>query len=325
MTKKIAFGIFVATLLLAGCASAAAPIPEPVTEVVEVERVVEEAMPSAPMEVPAAEYAEGASGFDAANKNAAPSERIVLTNVSMGLIVEDPDESMKAIGKMAEGMGGFIVYANLYQTGLPGGDQAHQGTITVRVPSERIDEALTFIEGQSQEPLEYKNIDSQDVTRDYVNLQSRKRNLQAAEEQLIEIMNDAYETEDVLSVYNELVSVQEQIEVIQGEINYYEEASRLSAVTVDLIPAASVEPLTVAGWQPVGIARDAIQALINTLQVLVNAAIWIVLFVLPVLLVIAIPILIIVYILLRWNKRRKQKRAATIIEGTKDTEDQSSD
>jgi len=324
MPKKIAFGIIVATLLLAGCARAAAP--ESVTREMLVEgEYAEEAMPAAPMEAPAMEYAEGGSGFDAANKNAAPSERIVLTNVNMGVIVEDPDESMKAIGKMAEGMGGFIVYANLYQTGLPGGDQTHQGTITVRVPAERIDEALTFIEGQSQEPLEYKNIDSQDVTRDYVNLQSRLRNLQAAEEQLIEIMNNAYETEDVLSVYNQLVSVQEQIEVIQGEINYYEEASRLSAVTVELIPAASIEPLTVAGWQPAGIARDAIQALINTLQVLVNAAIWIVLFVLPVLLVIAIPILIIVYILLRWNKSRKQKRAAAAIEGTKDPEDQSSD
>jgi hypothetical protein len=121
-------------------------------------------------------------------------------------------------------------------------------------------------------------------------------------------MNNAYETEDVLSVYNELVLVQEQIEVIQGQINYFKEASRLSAISVELIPEASVEPLTVAGWQPVGVARDAVQALINILQILVNVAIWLILFLLPVLLVIAIPISIIVYILLRWTKRRKQKR-----------------
>jgi len=309
MIKRIVLGISLITLLLAGCASARAPEAGDIFGEVIVEREsMDQSMAGAPMEAPAAEFAEGGNGYEAVNSSVTSSERIVLTNVNLGVIVADPAESMKAIGKMAEEMGGFIVSANLNQISLSSGEEVHQGTITVRVPSDQVDEAVTFVEEQSDKPVEYKNIDSQDVTREYVNLQSRLRNLQAAEEQLIEIMNDAYATEDVLSVYNELVRVQEQIEVIQGQIKYFEEASSLSAVSVELIPEASVDPLTVAGWQPVGIARDAVQALINTMQVLVNVVIWLVLFVLPVLLVIAIPILIIVYILLRWSKRRKQKR-----------------
>jgi len=309
MLKRIVFGMSLITLLLAGCASARAPGSDVLHEEVFGEREsMDQSMAGAPMEAPAAEYTEGGNGYEAVNTSLTSSERIVLTNVNLGVIVADPAESMKAIGKMAEEMGGFIVSANLNQISLSNGEEVHQGTITVRVPSEQVDEAVNFIEEQSDEPVEYKNIDSQDVTREYVNLQSRLRNLQAAEEQLIEIMNDAYATEDVLSVYNELVRVQEQIEVIQGQIKYFEEASSLSAVSVDLIPEASVDPLTVAGWQPVGIARDAVQALINTLQILVNVAIWLVLFVLPVVLVIAIPLLIIIYILLRWSKRRKRKR-----------------
>ncbi|MCJ7659323.1 MAG: DUF4349 domain-containing protein [Anaerolineales bacterium] len=308
MIKRIVFGISLITLLLAGCASARAPAGDIFEEVIVERESMDQSLGGAPMEAPAAEFAEGGNGYEAVNTSVTSSERIVLTNVNLGVIVADPAESMKAIGKMAEEMGGFIVSANLNQISLSSGEEVHQGTITVRVPSEQVDEAATFIEEQSDKPVEYKNIDSQDVTREYVNLQSRLRNLQAAEEQLIEIMNDAYATDDVLSVYNELVRVQEQIEVIQGQIKYFEEASSLSAISVELIPEASVDPLTVAGWQPMGIARDAVQALINTMQVLVKVLIWLVLFVLPVLLVIAIPILIIVYILLRWSKSRKQKR-----------------
>lgn len=308
MIKRIVFGISLITLLLAGCASARAPAGDIFEEVIVERESMDQSLGGAPMEAPAAEFAEGGNGYEAVNTSVTSSERIVLTNVNLGVIVADPAESMKAIGKMAEEMGGFIVSANLNQISLSSGEEVHQGTITVRVPSEQVDEAATFIEEQSDKPVEYKNIDSQDVTREYVNLQSRLRNLQAAEEQLIEIMNDAYATEDVLSVYNELVRVQEQIEVIQGQIKYFEEASSLSAISVELIPEASVDPLTVAGWQPMGIARDAVQALINTMQVLVKVLIWLVLFVLPVLLGIAIPILIIVYILSRWSKSRKQKR-----------------
>lgn len=309
MLKRIALVLSVLTLLLTACSARMAPEPQILYD----ERIVEseyagEAVPAAPMEEPAAGFAEGGTGFDSANTSVTSSERIVLTNVNMGLVVADPAESMKAIGNMAEEMGGYIVSANLNQISLGSGEEVHQGSITVRVPAEQVDEAVAFIEEQSDEPVEYQNIDSQDVTLEYTDLQSRLRNLQAAEEQLIEIMNNAYETEDVLSVYNELVQVQEQIEVIQGQINYFEEASRLSAISVELIPESSVEPLTVAGWQPVGVARDAVQALINILQILVNVAIWLLLFLLPVLLVIAIPISIIVYILLRWSKRRKQKR-----------------
>lgn len=309
MLKRIVLVISVLTLLLTACGSAMVAEPDVLYEEVFVEREsVEDTMQGAPMEAPAAEFAEGGSGYESVNTSVTSSERIVLTNVNLGVVVPDPAESLKAIGKMAEGMGGFIVSANLHQISLSSEEQVHQGTITVRVPADQVDDAVTFIEEQSDEPVEYKNIDSQDVTREYTDLQSRLRNLQAAEEQLIEIMNNAYDTEDVLSVYNELVRVQEQIEVIQGQIKYFEEASRLSAISVELIPEASVEPLSVAGWQPAGIARDAVQALINTLKVLVYVVIWLVLFLIPVSLIIALPILIIVYILLRWSKRRKQKR-----------------
>ena len=309
MLKRIVLVLSVLTLLLTACGSAMAPEPDVIYEEVIVEREsAGDAMSDAPMEAPAAEFAEGGIEYDSVNTSVTSSERLVLTNVNLGVIVADPADSMQAIGNMAEVMGGYIVSANLQQLSLASGDEVHQGTITVRVPAEQVDEAVTFIEGQSDAPVEYKNIDSQDVTREYTDLQSRLRNLQAAEEKLIEIMDDAYATEDVLIVYNELVRVQEQIEIIQGQIKYFEEASALSAISVELIPEASVEPLTVAGWQPAGIARDAIQALINTLKVLANVTIWLVLFIIPILLIIAIPILIIVYILLRWSKRRKQKR-----------------
>ena len=56
------------------------------------------------------------------------------------------------------------------------------------------------------------------MTSDYTDLQSRLRNLEDAEEQLRTIMDSAFNTEDVLTVYNRLVEVREQIEVIKGQI-----------------------------------------------------------------------------------------------------------
>jgi hypothetical protein len=113
---------------------------------------------------------------------------------------------------------------------------------------------------------------------------------QAAEDQLTEIMGSANRTEDVLAVYNQLVQVREQIEVIKGQMQYYEQSAAMSAISVDLLANAAVQPLTVGGWQPEGTAREAVQALINTLKTLGSLVIWIVIWLVPVLLVLFVDL-----------------------------------
>ncbi len=282
-------------VLLAACARAAAP-QELKPEV--------PSMDKAGMTVPYAGVAEEAEGLRLVGLPS-PAERIVIKNASLDIVVDQPSEAMDDIGKMAEEMGGFIVNANLTQMRLSSGAEVPSATITIRVPAERLNEALERIEAMSNLPVENKSINSQDVTSEYTDLQSRLRNLEAAEAQLLEIMNQAYKTEDVLNVFNQLTQVREQIEVVKGQIKYYEESARLSSISVNILPNEAAQPLTIGRWQPVGVAKEAIQALIKGLQVLVSVGIWLVLFVIPILIVVGVPPFLIVRGILRWQKRRK--------------------
>jgi hypothetical protein len=146
------------------------------------------------------------------------------------------------------------------------------------------------------------------VTQDYIDLQSRLRNLEAAEAQLTKIMEDANRTEDVLSVYQELTRVRGEIEVIKGQIQYYEQSARLSSIRVEILANAAVQPLTIGGWQPAGVAKDAAQALIVGLKFLVNAGIWLVVLFLPLGLALALPIAFVVWLVRRLRARRKGSR-----------------
>jgi hypothetical protein len=77
---------------------------------------------------------------------------------------------------------------------------------------------------------------------------------------------------------------------------------------VTISAKASVQPITVAGWEPKGVARNAVQALINFGKGFVNFLIWLVIYVLPVLLVIGTPIFFFVRWLVRRNRREQEKR-----------------
>ena len=302
MFKKILITLSILPLLLAACAPSAAP--EQTNETVVEERSFAEGAP-APMEAPAADMAAGYEG-----EQSTAGERIVIKNGRLEIVVEKPEESLDRISQLAEEFGGFVVNANLYQSYLENGQEVPRATITIRVLAEKMDEAIARIEAESDRLPQSKTIDSQDVTSEYTDLESRLRNLEAAEAQLTEIMENANRTEDVLAVYNQLIQVREQIEVIKGQMKYYEESARLSSITVELIANQAVQPITTGGWEPVGIIKDAIQALINGMQVLFRIATYLIITVLPILLVIALPIYLIVRGVIRWRRRRKNKQVS---------------
>ena len=288
-------------ILLGACARLAAP------QSAEVE------FAAAPMEVMAVESE--VMGFDdeVRSTNLQPIEpmaqdRLVIRNANLDLVVPDPAESAERISEIAEEMGGFVVTLNIFQTTFGEGVSANQGNISIRVPAEKLNEALEAIKSEAVE-IRMESISGQDVTQEYTDLQSQLKNLEAAEEELREIMGSLTKAEDVLRVYEQLIRVREQIEVIKGRIQYLEGSSRLSLITVQLIPDIAAQPLQIGRWQPEGTVKAAVEALLATLQFIVQALIWIVILILPIVLMIAFVVWI-----LTWIVRKLRSR------GTKGTE-----
>jgi hypothetical protein len=291
MIKKIAVTLVIFSLLLSGCAvatqSARSPSPGVVTGLQSNESVA-----GAPVQAPALAADKSAYSLD---QTSTSTDRLVIKNATLSMAVDDPQKSMDNISRMAEAMGGFVVSADMNQQTLYNGSKVPQVSISIRVPAERLAEALATIKAETTQPIISENESSQDVTAEYTDLNSRLVNLQAAEKQLQQIMDSAIKTEDVLSVYSQLVSVREQIELIKGQMKYYEQSAALSSISIQLLANAAVQPITIAGWHPGGVAKEALQTLVNALQSLTNFGIRLAILYVPLLLIIFVPIALIVW------------------------------
>lgn len=306
--KYIIISLMISSMIfLYGCAAAKNAMAPREAYVEEMEMPA--AAPEAGMVMSDMEMAKEYSTYSG---NAQGVERIVLKNASLSIVVDDPAATMDIISKLAEDLGGWVVSANLSKYTLENNVEVPHATITIRIPEEVLDEAIETIENQSEQDPLSKTINSQDVTSEYTDLKSRLRNLESAEEQLRQIMDEAVRTEDVMSVYNQLVSIREQIEVVKGQIKYYDEASALSSISVDILANEAVQPLTIGGWQPVGVAKDAIQALINTLKVLANIVIWMIIFILPIVVVFYLIFFLPIRAFVRLIKRNRANRKAKV-------------
>ncbi len=230
-------------------------------------------------------------------------ERLVIRNANLVIVVEDPSASASAINQLAEQMGGYVVSLNVYQSTYGDGLSATHASTTIRVPAERLNEALDKIKEGTVE-VRSENISGQDVTQEYTDLESQLRNLEAAEEDLREIMGSLTKAEDVLRVYENLRQVRQEIEIIKGRMQYFEQSARLSAISVELLPDVVSQPLQIGRWQPQGTAKEALQSLISALQFLANATIWFVIFILPVLLLLSIPFWVIRWVIIRRRVRK---------------------
>jgi len=256
----------------------------------------------APPEAPAAEADQVAAG---GGTNAVAIERVVLKNAEVAVVVSNVEQRLQAIDAMAKEMGGYVVSSNLYRTVSSNYVEVPEATIVIRVPENRLDEALQRIKDGTVE-VQSETQSGQDVTADYVDLQSRLKNLEAAEAQLQEILDNAQDTEDVINVFNQLVSYREQIELVKGQLKYYDEAAALSAINVRIIAEETVQPLVIGKWEPKGVYLEAVKDLIDFLQDFAGFLIRFFIYNLPVLILVGIP-LYLVFLGVRAVARRMRK------------------
>ena len=260
-------------------------------------------VPAAPQANFANDSATGSGASSGANPGAKPAQdRVVIQNVDMSIVVKDPQAKMTEIGALARRLGGFVVSSNMNMVSLGDNLKVPEGTIAIRVPAKDLDTALAEIIANVVE-VQTENRSGQDVTDQYVDLQSQLRAKQAAADKLYEIMQKTEKADETLLVFNQLTQVQSEVEVLKGQINYFEQAAALSAISVRLVAEQSAQPIVIAGWHPQGVAREAAQALIDFFQNFGTFLIWLVIYILPVGAVL-IVLLALLWRLLRWFWRK---------------------
>jgi hypothetical protein len=234
------------------------------------------------------------------------TDRIILRDASLSLVVSDPAQTVAEITAIAAETGGWVVNSTTTTSTLDSSGEVTSASITIRVPADRLDEILERIKVASVSILS-ENVRGRDVTQEYTDLTSQLNNLRAAEEQLQRIMETAETTEEVLAVYRELVRIRGEIETAEGRIRFFDESAAFSSVTVELRAEQTQSPLASAvGWDPLSTASSGLGLLVTILRGIVDVIILAVVVGLPMGLIIGIP----VWMAYRLFKRRRIRQAA---------------
>ncbi len=156
-------------------------------------------------------------------------DRMFIYNANLSIQVKEFRSVEAEIQQNAIKLGGYVVESSTYDNGT----ESINGTIIIKIPQSHFQSYIKDIEKNSIKVIE-KNISGNDVTEEFVDLESRLKAKEAVEKRLLTLMDQAEKTEDLLKISNDLAKVQEEKEQILGRMNFLQNNVDYSTVTIHL-------------------------------------------------------------------------------------------
>ena len=198
------------------------------------------------------------------------SNRIVTKTSDLSLLVRDVRGIGDQIISYAKNSGGYMVFASYNRP-----SESPFATITVRIPTSKLDEALNYIRSLSIK-VTSENLVGSDVTDDYVDIESRLATLRQTEAKFKDILAKAVSVQDILTVQRELISLQQQIDSLKGQKMAIEKNAQFSKITVYLSTDELALPYAPdKTFRPNVVFKLAVRSLLGTLRSGAEAIIWI--------------------------------------------------
>lgn len=272
---------------LGGCQSAEEPTSAPLP--------AEQSAPEGGFGAPAAPQRKAAAESADAAKEAPPAAateaRHIIRRAEVSLLVTSVPRAVEQVRSLARAKGGYVADESLDTSS----GQVPNGSLTLRVPVLRFDETLQAFGGLGE--IQSRRLSAEDVTLEFVDTESRLRNLKREEEQFLKVLTRAGSIRDVLAVERELSRVRGEIEQTTGRLRQLSNLVDLATITVTL--TARAEQAVTSPWDlgPVvhNAWQDAQAELAEIAARAVAGLVWVGAFLVP----LVIPV-VLLYLLLGW-------------------------
>lgn len=246
---------------------------------------------------------EAAEGAAEGSDTYVTSNRKLIKNVYMDVETEEFDKLVPRIENKVEALGGYIENMNLYNGSSAYEDYNRSADMTIRIPKDRLDEFVSEVAEISN--VVSKNESVEDITLQYVDLESHKKALETEQERLLALLEQAETMEDIIAIEERLSQVRYELESMESQLRTYDNLVDFSTVNISISEVERLTPVEeISDMQRM--TQGFVRSVGNLLQGIKNFFIGLVIC-LPYLLFLALIIFAIVRLVRMLIKRNEKK------------------
>ncbi|MES2813036.1 MAG: DUF4349 domain-containing protein [Bacteroidota bacterium] len=105
--------------------------------------------------------------------------------------------------------------------------------LTIRIPNKHFDAFIDTI-SQGVKHFDTKEISQQDVTEEYIDIESRMKSKKKLEERYLQLLGKANKVSEMLEIEKKLAEIREEIEAKEGQLKYMQNRVSLSTITIEM-------------------------------------------------------------------------------------------
>lgn len=229
------------------------------------------------------------------------NEKIIKT-VSLNVQTKEYDAYLIALNSSVVSCGGYVETSESDMGGYY--DSNRYSTYTVRIPAEKLDSFL--VSAGEKGKITSKTETQQNVTLDYVDLESRISAYKTEQKTLLNLLEKAESLDDILSIQKRLSEVNYEIEKYSAQMRVLENRVSYSTVTLYIREVERVSESKPTVWSRIKENfADNFDALIDGIEDIVVGVIGGLPIILPVA-AIAVAIILILKKIIRKRRTKKQ-------------------
>ncbi len=205
------------------------------------------------------------------------TNRMIIKNAELQMLVADTDTAMDLATQIVADAGGYIISSRVWYEEWENMSYKY-ASLTLGIPVIQFETAMRRLRGTAIQVID-ESASGQDVTDEYVDLESRLVNLRATRDRIREFLDQAEDVEQALQVNAELSAVEAEIETVQGRMNYLFDRAAYSTISVQLKPEYPPEqtptptPLP-EPWNITKVTESASHTLVSILQTITEILVW---------------------------------------------------
>ena len=171
------------------------------------------------------------------------TDRMIIRTGTINIEVEEYNKSEEELFSIVNNLNGYISNSasNVNTSGRK------QGKIDIRIKAKDFETLISKISKSGK--VISLNINSSDITNEFIDLEARKTTQKALEERLLNLLNiKTAKLTDVVEVEQKLAEVRSQIESMQGRMRFLKNQSEYSTLTVSLFEPYIIQSASGSGF-----------------------------------------------------------------------------
>jgi hypothetical protein len=219
-------------------------------------------------------------------------DRMIIKNADIKLEVADTNIAIDRTTQLVGDLGGYIISSRVWVQAYYEFNLKY-ATLTIGLPVDQFERALTRLRALSIKVLD-ETASGEDVTNQFVDLQSQMTNLEATRDRIKSFLDQANTVDEALRINQQLSDIEGQIEKIKGQMNYLKDRSAYSTITINFEPqlpeiASTPTPTptptsTPSAWNPGKTFTSATKTVTSAYQGIIEFLIWFFVVIVPILL-----------------------------------------